>query len=788
MLSHVIASWWIVAAIVAAGAGSLWWAAGRWTGDRVVRRVLVGSFAARALLAIALFLMSAHGWPVFRSLHIPHGFWAFGVDARIYDMFGARIADAWLKGIELPFVDLGIEYFLVVAALYALLGAQPLFPILLNAALGAANGVLAYRMGLRLGGARAARWAAILVSCWPSSFIWSAQLLKDALSWFVVLATMLAAWALLPQEGAPEKPRSRVRAALGYARLILFVLVMTRLRFYLGSIVRLVSLLVLVPAAGFALARRRWARAAAFAGVVVAIGVTTMFARTLNMVALVSPPHPERGHFRMAVMFRRQGDLPAAEREFLAAIGLNAEYREAYLGLATVKVQQGELEQALRVYRDYLEREDPKKRQLVKQIIAHIYLEQGNRALQAGAVADAAAAHERALLFDPASSMMHVQFSQVLARQQKYEMALDMAEKAADLAATPEERRRADDARADVLVVQARLKAEEAQQKAEAILASASPSPEPGPPPAAADEAGTAAQAHTNAEEPQRQAETRLAAASRPRKPKPGPPPAAVDEAGTAAQARASVSSHEAADLVGMALAVFPLAVSEQETAAPPGAADSELAEQMTAYGAIPSSPSPMKMVQEMMPDTIAGARHDVVATGGYSVMDPSALISSPQRMAAYAPRAFLIAWLAPFPNQWFDVKGSTGGMRIIAGIEMFLLYLLVPGLVCGVWRLLRRRQADGVLLVMFGVVLSTAMALVVANLGTLFRLRLLFLLPMLVVIAAGDPAGWYRRLLARLRRVNREPGTGNRGPGSVHPDPDHGSPITDHGSRIAVG
>ena len=39
-------------------------------------------------------------------------------------------------------------------------------------------------------------------------------------------------------------------------------------------------------------------------------------------------------------------------------------------------------------------------------------------------------------------------------------------------------------------------------------------------------------------------------------------------------------------------------------------------------------------------------------------------------------------------------------------------------------------------------------MSLVVANVGTLFRLRLFFLLPLLVIIAAADPLlGVYRRL-----------------------------------------
>ena len=133
--------------------------------------------------------------------------------------------------------------------------------------------------------------------------------------------------------------------------------------------------------------------------------------------------------------------------------------------------------------------------------------------------------------------------------------------------------------------------------------------------------------------------------------------------------------------------------------------------------------------------------------------MDPWAQISSPGRLLTYLPRAMVIGFLAPFPWQWFDTKGSTGIMRAFAGIEMVLLYLFLPGIVLGVWRLVKQHRPEGLFVLAFIVLTAVALSLVVANLGTLFRLRLVFLLPLLVVAAMGEPLQVYRRIGQWVRR-----------------------------------
>ena len=134
--------------------------------------------------------------------------------------------------------------------------------------------------------------------------------------------------------------------------------------------------------------------------------------------------------------------------------------------------------------------------------------------------------------------------------------------------------------------------------------------------------------------------------------------------------------------------------------------------------------------------------------------MDASAKIGSVCELLAYLPRASTLALLSPFPWQWFDTKGSTGAMRTLAGLEMLLFYLLLPAIAVGFSRLLQPAREPGCYLVGYVLFGLLVVSLVVANLGTLYRLRLQFLLPLLVIAAAGDPPRTMRRIARRLRSV----------------------------------
>lgn len=170
-----------------------------------------------------------------------------------------------------------------------------------------------------------------------------------------------------------------------------------------------------------------------------------------------------------------------------------------------------------------------------------------------------------------------------------------------------------------------------------------------------------------------------------------------------------------------------------------------------------------MSIASDTTPESLEGRRLGFVNAGGYSLTDAWAKISTPKKLITYLPRALAIGVLAPFPWQWFDVKGSTGIMRAFGSVEMILWYLLLPGVIYGLGRVFTHRHPGGLFLLAYILLVAVPLSLVVANLGTLFRLRLVFLLPLLLIAAAGDPVSLYQRLFrwigtARIRHRSETP------------------------------
>ena len=132
--------------------------------------------------------------------------------------------------------------------------------------------------------------------------------------------------------------------------------------------------------------------------------------------------------------------------------------------------------------------------------------------------------------------------------------------------------------------------------------------------------------------------------------------------------------------------------------------------------------------------------------------------ISSTPAMIRYLPRALIVGLLAPFPTDWFDLRGSTGAMRLFSGLEMILLYTLIPGLLIGTAGWVRSKRVDRMFLVVFLGALIIALSLVVANVGTLFRLRLQYVLPAIPLALAGHPHRFWRRVFRRLRGAQHQP------------------------------
>lgn len=125
------------------------------------------------------------------------------------------------------------------------------------------------------------------------------------------------------------------------------------------------------------------------------------------------------------------------------------------------------------------------------------------------------------------------------------------------------------------------------------------------------------------------------------------------------------------------------------------------------------------------------------------SNIDTEAAFTNVADILKYLPRAIQISLFAPFPNHWFDPAESKGGsfMRLIAGAEMLVLY---GALIGWLWLPWFSRHDRGVLLAVLGFSITAVLiyALVICNVGTLYRMRY----PMMLVWIGLGFMGWRRR------------------------------------------
>ena len=116
----------------------------------------------------------------------------------------------------------------------------------------------------------------------------------------------------------------------------------------------------------------------------------------------------------------------------------------------------------------------------------------------------------------------------------------------------------------------------------------------------------------------------------------------------------------------------------------------------------------------------------------------------------AYIPRAATIGFLAPFPSHWFGTARTAGpASRILAGLEMMVWYILLPGflyfLITGpvAWQI-------RIWMLVYTVTLVVLTSLVVTNIGALYRLRYVYFYPILI----GGLEGWTRLYVRRFHKA----------------------------------
>lgn len=115
--------------------------------------------------------------------------------------------------------------------------------------------------------------------------------------------------------------------------------------------------------------------------------------------------------------------------------------------------------------------------------------------------------------------------------------------------------------------------------------------------------------------------------------------------------------------------------------------------------------------------------------------------------VVTYLPRATQIAFLSPFPADWFESgsQGSSAMMRRVSGLEMSLVYLALLGFPFAIWKW--GGQIEMWVLIIFCSAMLIVYALSVPNMGTLYRFRYAYLMTMAALgLAAWAKVGgaWY--------------------------------------------
>jgi hypothetical protein len=103
-----------------------------------------------------------------------------------------------------------------------------------------------------------------------------------------------------------------------------------------------------------------------------------------------------------------------------------------------------------------------------------------------------------------------------------------------------------------------------------------------------------------------------------------------------------------------------------------------------------------------------------------------------------YLPRAAQIAFLAPFPDQWMR-EGShqaNSMMRRISAYEMIAVYLALIFLPYAIWYW--RKRIEIWIISIFCIYIMLAYGLVVCNIGTLYRMRYVYITILVALGIAG--------------------------------------------------
>ena len=141
-----------------------------------------------------------------------------------------------------------------------------------------------------------------------------------------------------------------------------------------------------------------------------------------------------------------------------------------------------------------------------------------------------------------------------------------------------------------------------------------------------------------------------------------------------------------------------------------------------------------------------------VTYPGTSSNIDADVRLDSWGEVIRYLPRATEIGLFAPFPNMWLATGAQVGRLgRMLSGLETLMIYVFI-GL--SFWCLWRRRDQLAIWFLLTIATLSvTLLALVIANIGALYRMRYPFWFLLIIVGVDGALRLQRSGAITRLRR-----------------------------------
>ena len=329
---------------------ALWQHAASVSEDPWLWRIVLGSFALRACLGIGLFYASLWQLPILEGLQIDGGFWAFAPDGKGYhDTTEAALA---LLASDLPPPQaLGLgegHYNYILLVLYALLGPHPLNAIILNCWLGAATAVFAYLIGQKLGGTRGARISAVMVTIWPSTFLWSTQILKDPV---VIFLSFVIAWIVvkaLVESANQERYKSVPQLLVTSVSLLLLTVGLLVMNQYVPVALIMTGVGVMLPVSVYQLLTPSTRRSSV---VLIALSLALLAAVPLSRAVptvrtIIAPPYSELAYMGFGQLYLRRGQYDEAIDEYTKALTAAPDFRPGWFNLSIARKRTGQAVEA----------------------------------------------------------------------------------------------------------------------------------------------------------------------------------------------------------------------------------------------------------------------------------------------------------------------------------------------------------------------------------------------------------------------------------------------------------